>query len=80
MPCHTAWGPLAVGPSNAPPHCIGAVGGATLAMQCHTARGQWAVQLLHCTASLPGGSGQWNFCNALTRSLGALGGATGAMH
>ena len=25
--------------------------------------GQWAVQLLQCTASLPGGSGQCNSCN-----------------
>ena len=39
-------------------------------MHCRTARGQWAVQLLQCTASLPGGSGQCNSCNALPHCLG----------
>ena len=38
---------------------------ATPAMYCLTAWGQWAVLLLQCTASLPGGSGQCNSCNAL---------------
>ena len=40
------------------PHCLGAVGSGTPAMHCLTAWGQWAVDLLQCTASLPGGSGQ----------------------
>ena len=37
------------------PHCLGAVGSATRVMQCYNAFGQWAVQLLECTASLLGG-------------------------
>ena len=41
---------------NALPHCLGAVGSATPAMHCHNAYEQWAVQLMQCTASLPGGS------------------------
>ena len=41
---------------NALPHCLGAVGSATPAMHCLTAWGQWAVELLQCTASLPWGS------------------------
>ena len=42
----------------------------TRAMHCHTAWGQWAVELLLCTASVPGGSGQWNSCHALPHCLG----------
>ena len=49
-------------------------------MHCLTAWGQWAAELLQCTASLPGGSGQWNSCNALPHCLGALGSATSAIH
>ena len=65
-------------------------------MHCHTARGQWAVQLLQCTAivptasgqwnslqctaTMPGGSGQCNSCNALPHCLGAMGSGTPAMH
>ena len=48
-------------------------------MHCLTARGQWAVQLLQCTASLPGGSGQCNSWNALPHCLGAVGGGTPAI-
>ena len=33
-------------------------------MHCHTTWGQWAVELLQCSPSLPGGSGQCNSCNA----------------
>ena len=43
-------------------------------------RGQWAVQLLQCTASLPWGSRQCNSCNALPHCLGAVGSATPAMY
>ena len=66
---------------NALPQRLGAVGGATLAihclkiwgqgavqllhLHCQTAKGPWALELLQCTASLPGGSGQRNSCNAL---------------
>ena len=65
------------------------------AMHCRTASGQWAVQFLQCTASLPGGSeavqllqctatspgggGQWDSCNTLPPCLGAVGSATPAM-
>ena len=38
------------------------------------------MQLLQCTASLPGGSGQCNSCNALPHCLGALDSATSALH
>ena len=48
------------------------------AMRCLTALGQWALQLLQCTASPPWGSGQWNSCNALPQGLGAVGSATSA--
>ena len=49
-------------------------------MHCHTTCGQWAVELLQCTASLPGGSGQCNSCNALPHCLGAVGSGTPAPH
>ena len=38
------------------------------------------MQLLQCTAPLPGGSGQCNSCNTLPHCLGAVGSATPAMH
>ena len=39
------------------PHCLRAVGSGTRAMHCHNARGQLAVDLVQCTATLRGGSG-----------------------
>ena len=54
----------------------GALGKGTAAMHCLTVRGQWAVGVLQHTASRPGGGGQCNFCNALSRCVGAVGGAT----
>ena len=87
MHCHTAWGSGQC-TCNELPHCLGAVGSATLAMHCLTALGQWAVellqrtatlpgyseamQLLQYTASLPGGSGQWKSCHALPLCPGAV--------
>ena len=65
---------------NALPHCPRAVGTVTPAMLCLTALGQWAVELLQCTAPRPGGSGQCNFCNAVPHCLQAVGSATPAMH
>ena len=65
---------------NALPHCTGAVGSGPRAMHCLTAWGQWPVELLQCTASLPWGSGQWNSCNALPHCPGAVGSGTLAMH
>ena len=38
---------------------------------CSTAQGQWVAEIVPCTASLPEGSGKWNFCNALPRVLGS---------
>ena len=64
-------------------HCLtapGAVGSGTPAMHCLTAVGQWAVELLQCTASLPPGSGQCNSCSTLPHCLGAVGSGTPAMH
>ena len=53
---------------------------ASLATRCLTARKQWAVQLLQCTASLPGSSGQCNSCDSVPHCLGAVGSATPATH
>ena len=41
---------------HALPHCLGAVGSATPAMHCLSACGQWAVELLLCTATRPRGN------------------------
>ena len=49
-------------------------------MHRHTAWGQRAVQLLQYTASLLGGSGQWDSCHAPPHCLGTVGSATPAMH
>ena len=38
------------------------------------------MELLQCTASLPGGSGQCSFCNALPHCLGAVGSGPPAIH
>ena len=89
MHCLTAWGSGEDNSCNALPHCLGAVGSATPAMHCLTALravdsatpamhclaawGQWAVELLQCTAPLPGNSGQCNSCNALPHCPGAVG-------
>ena len=54
-------------------------GTATRAMHCLSAWGQWEVDLLQYTASLPGGSGQWKSCNALPLCLGAVGTGTRAL-
>ena len=56
--------------SNALPHCLGAVDNVTPAMHCRNAWGQWAGELLHCTAPPPGCSGQWNSINALPHCPG----------
>ena len=49
-------------------------------MHCLTVWGQWAVELLQCTASLPLNSRQCNSCNALPHCLGAVDSATPAMY
>ena len=61
-------------------HRLGAVGNGNSASHCLTAWGRWAVQLLQSAASLPGGSGQCNSCNALPQCPGAVGSATPATH
>ena len=38
------------------------------------------MELMQCTVPTPGGSGQWNSCNALPHCLGAVGKGTHAMH
>ena len=48
-------------------------------MHCLSALGHWAMELLQCTASLPGGSGQCTSGNALPARLGAVGSGTRAM-
>ena len=55
------------------PHCLGTVGSASASMHRPNAWGQWAVDLLQYTASLPGGRGQWISCNTLPHCLGAVG-------
>ena len=49
-------------------------------MHCLTTCGQWAVELLLYTATLSGGSGQWNSYYALPHCLGAMGSENLAMH
>ena len=61
-------------------HRPGAVGNGNSASHCLTAWGRWAAQLLQSAASLPGGSGQCNSCNALPHCPGAVGSGTPAMH
>ena len=62
---------------NALPQCLGAVGSATPATHCLTARGLWAVELLQYPATPPGGCGQWNSCNARTHQVGRRGACPG---
>ena len=50
---------------NALPHCLGSVGSGTPTTHCVTAWGQWAVEPLQCTASLPGGSDQLDSCGVV---------------
>ena len=49
-------------------------------IRCLIAWRQWAVQILQCIVSLPGGSGQCNSCYALPHCLGAVGSTTPALH
>ena len=56
------------------------VGSGSVAMHCHTACGQGAVELLQFSASLPVGRGQWKSCNAPPYCLEAAGSATAGMH
>ena len=55
---------------------MGALGTAIHAIPLHTASGQWALEHLQRTTSLPGGIGHWNSCNTLTHRLGAVGSRT----
>ena len=58
------------------PHCLGAVGSGSPA----ACLGLRATDLLLHTASLPGGSGQWNSCYTPPHCLGAVGSGTPAIH
>ena len=90
---HTA--SLTGGFCNATPHCLAALGSSTHAMHCLTdwgkrachsckhcltALGQWAVELVQNTASLPEGNGKCNSCNVLPQCLGPMGSGTVATH
>ena len=66
--------------NKALPHCLGVVGSGTPATHRLTARGQWAVEPLQCTTSLPRGHEQLGSCNALPHCPGALGSGTPATH
>ena len=73
----------ALGPPVAPPSgraTLRGAGGLAPTRAIEPSSGQWAVELLQCTASLPGGSGQCNSCNALPHCPGAVGSTTPAMH
>ena len=74
---------------SALPRHLEAVGSGTRASHCHIAWGQWVVEHVQCSASLPGGSGycilpqytaspprgsrQWNSYSTLPLSPGAVG-------
>ena len=73
-------GPISWGDGESCPGGGRCLKSGTPPMHCHTAWGQWAVQLMQCTTSLPGGSGQWNSCNALPHCLGSVGNAILAVH
>ena len=62
-----------------PPHCFKAVGGGASHVLCPTTLGQWAMQLLRYTATLPWGSGESYSCGTLLY-LGARGSGTLAVH
>ena len=49
-------------------------------MHCLTDWGQWAGELLQYIASLLGGSGQWDSCNAPPLCPEALGSTTSTIH
>ena len=72
--------PGAVGRVTAAKSYSNAAGSATPPINCLTAYGQWAVELLQCTAALLGRGRQWNSCTALPRCVGAVGTGTPAMH
>ena len=55
-------------------------GSGTPAVVRRTACGQWTPEILQCTATLLGGGGQWNSCNALPHCLGAVDTRNPAMH
>ena len=81
---------------NTLPHHQGPLGSVTCAINCPTAwgaarsgtlatdpllaLGQWALELLQYTASLPWASGQWESCNTLPHRLGAVGSGSPAVH
>ena len=73
-------GPTSLGDGESGPGGGRCLKSGSLAMHCHATWGQWAVELLSCTATMLMGSGLWNSCNALPDCLRAMGSATAAMH
>ena len=82
--CHAlprCWGAMGIGTPGMQYLIAWGVGGsATLAINCHVAWGQWAVQLPQGSASLADGIGQCNAWNAFPGCQGVVGSATPAMH
>ena len=58
------------------PHHAEAMGSETRTTHSLSALGQWALELLQCTALLPWGSGRCTSCNAQPHCLGVVGSAT----
>ena len=61
-------------------HLIAWVSGRRNCCHGHGAWGQWVVELLGCTATLPLGIGQWNSCSFPPSCLWAVGGVIVAIH
>ena len=55
-------------------------GSGTPSEHCLAAQGQWAVELLECTASLPVRSGQWNSFYVPPHCFWAAGNGTTSVH
>ena len=47
---------------------------------CQTTWSQWALELMQCTSTLPGGSGECNSCNVRPHGLWVVGSGARAMH
>ena len=65
---------------NAPPQCLGALGSASAAVQCHSNCAQWAVEVVQCTFTLLHGRRKYNCCNAMPHCTGVVGRGFRARH
>ena len=61
-------------------HYLGAMGSGIPPVHCLTALGQWVVELLLYSTSLPWGSGQWNSYSTMPHCLRAMCSGTPAVH